>query len=75
MMIDKGESPQGCIIRENEDLMGYLVKNITKIAEGNYSPACLTEMGQLFIAGYSPDIKIQRRRKLRLNRKHGGFEI
>jgi GDP-mannose pyrophosphatase NudK len=57
-MIDKGESPQECVIREIEEEMGYRVENVTKIAEAYYSPACLTEKGHLFIAEYSPDMKI-----------------
>ncbi|WP_026899047.1 NUDIX domain-containing protein [Daejeonella oryzae] len=59
-MIEKGETPRECMLREIEEEMGYQVTEVTKIAEAYYSPAALTEKGHLFIAEYSPAMKKSR---------------
>ncbi len=59
-MIDKGETPEECMIREIEEEMGYRVDGVEKIAEAFYSPAILTEKGHLFISYITPEMKVKK---------------
>lgn len=57
-MVDKGELPEQCIVREVEEETGYRISEVQKIGEGYTSPACLTEYMHLFFGKYSPEMKI-----------------
>mgnify|MGYP001561473858 CR=1 FL=1 len=57
-IIDNGETPGECIVREVEEELGYRISEIKKIAEAYFSPAGITELAHFFIGEYSPEMKI-----------------
>lgn len=53
-----GDSPEMCIIRETEEETGYRIKNVKKIMETYPSPGAVTEILHLFVAEYTPEMKV-----------------
>ena len=56
--LDKGESPETCIIREIEEEVGYKINQVTKVLEAYTSPGAVTEKMYMFIAEYSEEMKV-----------------
>lgn len=56
-LLDK-DNPEDCIRREAEEETGYRVQNIQKVFEAYMSPGSVTELIHFFIAGYTPQMKI-----------------
>lgn len=57
-MVDEGELPEQCIVREVEEETGYRISVIKKIAEGFLTPASVTEYMHFFVGEYSPSMKV-----------------
>ncbi|SDZ95280.1 NUDIX domain-containing protein [Bizionia paragorgiae] len=57
-LIDEGESPLEAVLRETEEEVGYRVPKAKKIMEIYMSPGAITEKTHLFIAEYTPDMKV-----------------
>lgn len=57
-LIDEGESPLEAVLRETEEEVGYRVPKAKKIMEIYLSPGAITEKTHLFIAEYTPDMKV-----------------
>jgi len=51
-------SPEACVRREVEEETGYRIANVKKIFEAYMSPGSVTELIHLFIAEYTPSMKI-----------------
>ncbi len=52
------DSPEGCVIRESEEEVGYKIKSVTKIFEAYMSPGSVTEMIHFFIADYDSSMRV-----------------
>jgi len=57
-LIDAGETPLDCVLRETEEELGYCLPMAKKIMEIYMSPGAITEKTHLFIAEYTPEMKI-----------------
>jgi len=57
-LIDAGETPLDCVLRETEEELGYRLPMAKKIMEIYMSPGAITEKTHLFIAEYTPEMKI-----------------
>ncbi|WP_242132201.1 NUDIX domain-containing protein [Aestuariivivens marinum] len=51
--VDKGESPEACVMREAQEELGYKVSNVTHISTVFLSPGIVRERVHLFIGEYS----------------------
>ena len=56
--VDKGESPEACVIREAQEELGYKVSHVTSISTVFLSPGIVRERVHLFIGEYSDADKI-----------------
>lgn len=56
--IDDNDLPESTIIREVEEEVGYLVKDVKKVMETYMSPGALTEKMYLYVAPYSEEMKV-----------------
>src|SRR5690606_40847396 len=56
--LDPGEDPKECIIRETQEETGYHIKDAEKVFEVYVSPGAVTELMHLYIAEYSPEMKL-----------------
>lgn len=52
------ENPKECIIRETREETGYHIKDAEKVCEVYVSPGAVTELMYLYIAEYSPEMKL-----------------
>lgn len=52
------DDPETCIIRETEEETGYKIHTAKKIMQVYMSPGAVTEILYLFVAEYSPSMKI-----------------
>lgn len=52
------ESPKECIIRETREETGYHIKDAQKVFEVYVSPGAVTELMYLYVAEYSPEMKL-----------------
>jgi nudix-type nucleoside diphosphatase (YffH/AdpP family) len=56
--MDTGETAEECIRREAIEEIGYELQEMEKMGEAYVSPASVTEMVTLFIAPYTPEMRI-----------------
>src|SRR5690606_23108018 len=54
------DNPKDCIIRETREETGYHIKDAEKVFEVYVSPGAVTELMHLYIAEYSPEMKLSR---------------
>jgi len=54
-----GDDPDDCIRKEIIEETGYQIKKVTKVMEAYMSPGSVTEILYLYIAPYSPDLKVE----------------
>lgn len=52
------ESPKDCIIRETREETGYHIQDAEKVFEVYVSPGAVTELMYLYVAEYSPEMKL-----------------
>lgn len=52
------ENPKECIIRETQEETGYHIKDAQKVFEVYVSPGAATELMYLYVAEYSPEMKL-----------------
>ncbi|TYB73092.1 NUDIX domain-containing protein [Bizionia gelidisalsuginis] len=57
-LIDGNEKPLECVLRETEEEVGYRLPTAIKIMEVYMSPGAITEKMHLFVAEYTPEMKI-----------------
>jgi len=57
-IIDKGESPEDCALREAIEESGYRLTGLKKAGEAYSSPGLITEKFYLFIGQYSLETKV-----------------
>lgn len=57
-LIDDNETPLDCVLRETQEEVGYRLPTAKKIMEIYMSPGAITEKTHLFIAEYTPEMKI-----------------
>jgi len=53
-----GDNPEDCIKKEAEEETGYKVEKVQKVFESYMSPGSVTEVLYLFIAEYTPRMKV-----------------
>src|SRR5690606_2309011 len=54
------ENPKECIIRETREETGYHIEDAEKVFEVYVSPGAVTELMYLYVAEYSPDMKLSK---------------
>lgn len=52
------ENPKECIIRETKEETGYHIEDAEKVFEVYVSPGAVTELMYLYVAEYSPEMKL-----------------
>lgn len=57
-IMDKGEYPEECVIREVEEETGYRISHIKRVAEAYSSPGFSTEYVYYFTGEYTPEVKV-----------------
>jgi GDP-mannose pyrophosphatase NudK len=56
-LLDK-DNPEDCIRKETQEETGYKITEVRKVFEAYMSPGSVTERLYLFVAQYSPELKI-----------------
>lgn len=54
------DNPKDCIIRETREETGYHIEDAEKVFEVYVSPGAVTELMHLYIAEYSPEMKLSK---------------
>src|SRR5690606_27728327 len=54
------ENPKECIIRETKEETGYHIEDAEKVFEVYVSPGAVTELMYLYVAEYSPEMKLSK---------------
>lgn len=54
------DNPKDCIIRETREETGYHIEDAEKVFEVYVSPGAVTELMYLYIAEYSPEMKLSK---------------
>lgn len=57
-LVEKGEDPLTCIVRETEEEVGVRITSAEKVFESYMSPGAVTEIITFFIAEYNKEMKV-----------------
>lgn len=58
--IDENETPEETAIRETKEEVGYLIKNLKKVAKVFLSPGLMWEQVHIYVAEYSDEDKVEK---------------
>lgn len=54
------DNPKDCIIRETREETGYHIEDAQKVMEAYVSPGAVTELMYLYVAEYTPEMKLSK---------------